>query len=927
VSGIKTRLVVNGEEIITARDPKQSLLQFLRTELSLMGAKNGCAKGHCGTCTVIVNGKAQRACLLQVGKLDNSSIETIEGLTKNGELHPLQIAFAKAGAVQCGFCTPGMIMAAKALLDQNPDPSEDEIKDALKYNLCRCTGYKKIIEAVQMAAAAMQGKIVLNETSEKGWVGEAVVRYDSLAKVKGVPLYTDDFRLGGALEGKLLLSSHPHARIMSIDTATAENAPGVVAVLTAKDIPGRKTFGLIVPHQPVLAEQIVRYTGDPIALVLAESEGQAEAARELIKVEYQPLEIVDNPLRALEEGAPIVHDEGNVLAHIKVRKGDIEAGFARADIILEDNFYVPSIEHAYMEPDACLAKQEEDGIITVWTASQSSFSFQEDISKSLGVPKEKIRVINRTTGGAFGGREEPTVQIHAALGVLKTGRPVRMVLSREELIKMSTKRHAEYLYYKLGATKEGVIISLEVKIVGDTGAYASAGEPVLFRSAVFSSGPYEVPNAKVDAFAVYTNNPPGGAMRGFGSTQPAVAAEIMMDRLASKLDICPFKIRELNGLEPGKQTLGGQVLDYSVGYKETLKLVKEALDKEALPTSKPGKRIGVGVASAMKNVGLGSAMVDGAWSTLKLLSDGRLELGIGSVDSGQGADTVMAQIAAQSVGVSFNTIKIVSSDTGLNMDGGVTTASRQTFVTGNAVRIAGIKFRNLLFKLASEASGIPQKYLEIKNNCIYDIRHQADYKISLPELARLAECRNFSLKAEHFYVAPGTKVLKDCSDNPEFDHEEFRLHFAYCYGTQAAIVEVDENTGEVCVLKVIAAHDVGKVINPSAVEGQIEGGIMMGLGYALTEEFKMKDGQVVTNTLKKLGIPDITQTPKIQSIIIEDHHPYGPYGAKGMGELPMNPTAPAILNAIYNAVGIRLNSLPVSPEKIKDQLFKIKEMK
>lgn len=919
---IETSLLVNGEQVIAMVDPNESVLKFLRKELGLVGAKNGCAKGHCGTCTVIVNGKAQRSCLLRMGKLYGASIETIEGLSKGGDLHPLQVAFAKAGAVQCGFCTPGMIMCAKALLDKNVNPSELDIKNALKHNICRCTGYKKIIEAVKMAASALRGEINLKVGPDQGWVGESIVRKDAISKVKGIPLYTDDFRLEGTLEGKLLLSSHPHARIISIDIRDAEKAPGVVAVLTAKDIPGRKTMGLIIPHQPVLADHIVRFVGDPVALVLAETEEQAEAARDLIRVDYQPFEIVDSPLRALEEDAPQLHEEGNVLAHIKVRKGDVETGFANADVVLEDDFYVPSIEHAYMEPDACLAKPEDDGTITVWTASQSSFSFQDDISQSLGLPKEKIRVINRTTGGAFGGREEPTVQIHAALGVLKTGRPVRMVLSREELIKMSTKRHAEYMRYKIGATKDGLITSLEVKIIGDTGAYASAGEPVLFRSAVFCSGPYEVPNAKVDALAVYTNNPPGGAMRGFGSTQPTFASELMIDKLAVELKMSPFQIREINGLEIGKQTLGGQVLDQSVGYKQTLKAVKDALSKENLPQSKPGKRIGIGIASAMKNVGLGSGMVDGAGATLELLHDGIIELGIGSVDSGQGADTIMAQIAAQSVGVPVSSIQIVASDTSRTLDGGVTTASRQTFVTGNAVRIAGIKFRRALGKFAAEVTGIPYKLLDIKDDYVYDIQ-DSGHKISLKELAKLAASKKCTLKEQHFYVAPNTKVLKDCSDNPEYDPEEFRLHFAYCYGTQAAIVEVDENTGQVEVLKVIAAHDVGKAINPNAVEGQIEGGIIMGLGYALTEEFKMENGKVVTDNMRKLGLPGISRTPQMESILVEDYHPYGPFGAKGMGELPMNPTAPAIVNAIYDAVGIRFTSLPVRPEMIKEMMSKL----
>ncbi|QGP93128.1 putative xanthine dehydrogenase subunit D [Neomoorella glycerini] len=917
---IAVRLTVNGQEVVAEVKPQMTLLEFLRTQLGLVGAKNGCARGHCGACTVIVNGQARRSCLLPMARMDGTVVETIEGLAPNGHLHPLQEAFLAAGAVQCGFCTPGMIMAAKALLDRNPDPSEHEIKEALKHNLCRCTGYVKIIKAVRMAAAALSGRtaVSLAFPQESDVVGRSVPRVDGLAKVKGEPLYTDDFRLEGALEGRALRSPYPHAEILSIDVSAARRAPGIKAVLTAADIPGRKTFGLITPHQPVLAEDRVRYVGDPVALVLGETSEEVEEALKLIKVEYRPLEVIDSPFRALEEHAPDLHEGGNVLAHIKVRKGNIETGFAQADVVLEGDYYVPFIEHGYLEPEAALARVGEDGVLTVWCPSQSSFAFQKDICATLNLPEEKVRVIYRPAGGAFGGREEPTVQILCALGAWVTGRPVRMVMTREESIAVSTKRHAEYLHYRLGATRQGKLTVLEARIIGDTGAYASAGEAVLFRSAAFAGGPYEIPHAKVDAFAVYTNHPPGGAMRGFGSTQPTFAMEVMMDRLAEALGLDPFTLRELNGWDVGKKTLTGQILDHSVGFKETLAKVKEALSKEDLPQPRPGRKRGIGIAAAVKNVGLGSGMVDGAGAILELTTAGELLVKVGCVDTGQGSDTAMAQIAAEATGVPFSAIRVLASDTHQTLDGGVTTASRQTFVSGNAVRIAGGRFRSALLEFVSQEIGYPAEKLTLKNGGVEMLGNTQRISLTLQEIAALAQERGQALRAEYFYIAPRTYPLKERCDNEEFDFEEYRLHFAYCFGTQAAVVEVDEETGEVEVLKVIAAHDVGRPINPLAVEGQIEGAVMMGLGYALSEEFRLKGGQVETNTLAKLRLPKITQTPEIEVLVVDDYHPFGPYGAKGMGELPLNPTAPAIINAIYNAVGVRINSLPATREKIKE---------
>lgn len=910
---------INGEKHHVTVEDRLTLLQFLRERLGLVGAKNGCGKGHCGACTVIVDGKAKRACLLKAADLDGATIQTIEGLGQNGELHPLQKAFIYEGAIQCGFCTPGMIMAAKALLDQNPNPTEEEIKNGLRHNLCRCTGYTSIIRAVKLAARMLKENGTVSLEVPAGAVGSSVLRKDVVAKAMGQPLFTDDFFLENMLFGKLLLSPLPHAEIVSIDTDVAKKMPGVAAVLTAKDIPGRNGFGLMIPHQPVLADKKVRYVGDPVAVVYAETEAQAEAALAGIKVEYNPLPGVFSPLEGIEEGAPLVHEEGNILHHVKVRKGDGEKGFAAAEVIVEGNYYTPLVEHAYLEPEAGLAKVEEDGTVTVWTASQGAFAFRDMIAATLDLPPEMVRVIYRPAGGAFGGKEEPTVQIHCALGAVKTGRPVKMTLTREESIRMSTKRHAEHIYYKTGATKDGKLVAWEARIIADTGAYASLGKPVVFRSAVVATGPYVVPHVKSDAYGIYTNHPPGGAFRGFGSTQVAFAAEVQMDKLARALNMDPIALRRLNALDAGETTMTGQVLGPGVGYRQTLDAVEEALREVRFDPS-PGKKIGVGIASAYKNVGIGAGKQDGAGAAVELTETGVVLLKVGATDMGQGSDTALAQIAAQASGIPYEVIRVLSSDTFCTPDGGETTASRQTFVTGNAVQAAAIRFKQVLQDWISREYGIGPEDMVFHSNLLIDAR-SGKQAATMEEVAKRAKAKGQKLAAEHYYLAPTTYPLPESADHqPGVELARYNIHFAYCFGTQAAVVEVDEETGEVKVLKVIAAHDVGRAIHPQNIRGQIEGSVVMGMGYGLSEEFKLDRGQVVTGNLARLKLPKITQTPEIQPLIIEVEQPEGPFGAKGMGELPINPTAPAIINAIYDAVGVRINSLPATREKILQAL-------
>jgi CO/xanthine dehydrogenase Mo-binding subunit/aerobic-type carbon monoxide dehydrogenase small subunit (CoxS/CutS family) len=906
-------LVINGEKVkVRNEEGSLTLLTFLREKLGLLGAKNGCNQGHCGTCTVIINGRAQKSCVWKLSRLNESKIETIENLSKGGSLHPLQLAFMETGAIQCGFCTPGMIMSAKALLDKNKQPSTQEVKKALKANICRCTGYQKIIEAIQLAASYLRENREFTIAKSKELLAAKEIRNDALEKVTGKPLYVDDLFREGMLYGKLHLSSEPHAEIIEIDTSKAEKIPGVVEVLTAEDIPGEKDFGLIINHQPVLAYDKVRYIGDPIALVIAESQEAAAKGVEEIEVKYKQLPTYYSPAEALVDDAVDIHEDGNILTDIKLRKGNYEDPFAEADVIIEDTYQTPFTEHAYLEPEGCLAEYI-DGRIIVWTPSQDSYEYRNIIAASLNLSEDKVRVITTCTGGAFGGREEPTVQVHTALAALLLKRPVKMVLTREESIRISTKRHAAYLHYKTGATKDGKLVGAEVEIYTDTGAYASAGQPVAGRATSFALGPYQVANAKVDVKAVYTNNLPGGAFRGFGAPQVCFAAEIQMDRLAEKLGMDPIELRLKNALEDGRDTLTGEVVAGGIGFKDCLIKLQEAIAKEEIVNTDNKKRAW-GIAAAYKNVGLGTGLEEETEARIELNSDGSFTLYVGCIDSGQGSDTAMAQIAATALGIDYREVKVLAGDTELTPDIGVTTGSRMVFLSGNAVKGAAEGLKDKILKAVAEVSGVSIDGLYIEDGEVKD-KDTRDLVITLAEIAN----KDIQLFGSYKYIPPRTAPLaKDAIPaTPTAGWD--KLHFAYCYAAHGALVEWDQANNDVKVLKVIAAHDLGKTINLKSVEGQIEGGVAMGLGYALSEDFYLQDGRLVQDNLLKLKLPKTTDMPEVKSILIEENHPDGPYGAKGMSELPVAPVAPAVVNALYRLTGKRLTKIPIDIELLKSE--------
>jgi aldehyde oxidoreductase len=938
----EVRLRVNGREHrVPFDDPERRLLDFIREDLGLTATKCGCGEGHCGACTVLVDGKAELACLKRVGDLDGARVLTLEGLAPPGRLHPLQQAFILEGAIQCGYCTPGMILAAEALLGNNPDPTEAQITRALARNLCRCTGYVKIIKAVRRAAEHLrEGRIDFPRSGlapeDPAPLGRAVPRVDALAKATGELKFADDLRFPGTLHAAVLRSEHPHAVIEELDVSAAQRRPGVAAVLTARDVPGRNAFGLLVADQPVFAETRVRCVGDALAAVVADSAARAREALQHIRVRYQALPVVSGPEEALAPGSVRVHEaavprvgsegegeaeqslEGNVSARKRSGRGEVERGLAEADEVLEEEYRTPFIEHAYLEPESATAVPEPDGRITIHVGSQGPWEDRRQVAAALGWPEERVHIAHLPLGGGFGGKEDITVQIIAALGALKTGRPVRLTFGRRESIRASVKRHAQILRYKTGVKRDGTITAVSARLLADSGAYASVGEVVIQRSVSFGAGPYVVPNVDLEALLVYTNNLPGGAMRGFGNPQSTFAAEVQLNRLAHRLGLDPFEIRLRNILEEGRPTITGERLATSVGARACLLAVREALGRWPRPEPRPGWKLGVGVACSYKNVGLGTGLDDYAGASGEILSGGWLRVRVGSAEMGQGSDTTMAQIAAQALGWPYSRVLVESGDTDRDPASLITTASRQTFVTGNAVLQMTRELRQKLQAWLARRLEVPAEAQELRGTAFVD-RRSGRALISLEELAGALADEGTTLKTEVRYSAPQTSPQLREPPGGRRQGDD-RLHAAYCFGAQAVALEVQEATGRVRVLRVIAASDAGRVVNPTAVEGQIEGGVVMGLGYALSEEFRLEQGRIVTDTLAKLGLWRASAVPAIECIIVENPHAEGPFGAKGMSELPVSMAAPAVVSALHEALGVWLTRIPATPQRILEAL-------
>ena len=826
-----------------------SLMCFLRDELRLTSVKDGCSEGACGTCTVIIDGKAVKACVQKISNLDGKSVITAEGLSER-EKQVYSHAFSEAGAVQCGFCIPGMVMCAKALIDKNPSPSPEDVKYAIRNNLCRCTGYKKIEEAILLAAEIIRENREITNPVSTGLLGESMNRVDASAKALGEAKYADDFYMDGMVYGSALRSEYPRAEILSIDKSEAESMDGVLCVMTAEDIPGTQKVGHLKRDWDVIVPvgKTTHYLGDAVALVAAETPEILEKAKKAIKVEYKPLDGVFSPAEAMKDGAPLVHEDGNLLSEEHLVRGDAEKVISESRYSVTNHYSLPFTEHAFMETE-CAVAFPEDGGIHIISGDQGIYQTQRECSDALGLPPEKVRVSAAMVGGGFGGKEDMSVQHHAALLAQKTGRPVKVKLTRQESILVHPKRHAMEIDLTTACDENGRLTAMKAVIISDTGAYASLGGPVLQRACTHAAGPYNYQNIDITGRAYYTNNPPAGAFRGFGVPQSCFATECNLNQLAEMAGLTPFEIRYINAVRPGDTLPNGQIADENTAIVETLDAVREICEKNPK----------AGIACAIKNSGLGVGVPDTGRCRITV-KDGKVHVTSSAACIGQGMGTVQIQMLCQTAGLTPDMIVYDTPDTKYSPNAGNTTASRQTLFTGEAAVRAASLLKGALDKEGSLSA----------------------------------------LNGREFYGE-----YTGVTDKMGSPKEHPVSHVAYSYATQ--VVELNDNG---TIKRVVAAHDVGTPVNPKALEGQIEGGVVMSLGYALTESFPLEQGRPMAK-LGTLGLFRADKTPDVVPIII-DRRMNGPaFGAKGIGEISSIPTAPAVQLAYYNRDGKFRTRLPL----------------
>ncbi len=839
---------LNHEKTEVNEDGK--LLVYLRDVAKLKSVKDGCSEGACGTCMVLVDGKATKACVLTLARLEGKQVLTVEGLTER-EKEIYVYAFGEAGAVQCGFCIPGMVICAKGLLDQNPNPTRDEVAFALRNNICRCTGYKKIIDAVILVAELLQKEEATLEGNSDWKLGARAHRIDVKEKVLGYGEYVDDMEIESVVVASAVRSAYPRALVKEINVEEAKAYPGVIDVFTAKDIPGSVKVGHLKQDWDTMIPvgSCTRYVGDAVALVVAETKEALEQGKKLVKVEYEELTCITNPYEAMKEDAPQLHEDtpGNLLARKFVTRGDARTAIANSKYVIRESFSTPFTEHAFLEPECAIAMPQGDGLL-IYSTDQSVYDTQHECSAMLGLPAEKIEVINKLVGGGFGGKEDMSVQHHAALAAYLTKRNVKVKLTRAESLAIHPKRHPMDMDFTMGCDENGIIQGVLATVISDTGAYASLGGPVLERACTHAAGPYNYQNFEIEGKAYYTNNPPAGAYRGFGVTQTCFATEMLLTKMAEKVGISPWEIRYRNAIRPGQELPNGQIVDESTGLVETLEAVKEAFDKNPY----------VGIACAMKNAGLGVGIPDFGRCMLAV-EDGVVKIRSGASCIGQGLGTVLTQMVIEVTGLKIEQVCYEASNTKNAPNSGTTSGSRQTLVTGEATMRAA--------KLLKEA--LETQSLE-------------------------------GLEGRQYY---GEYVGK--TDPLGADIKNPVSHVAYGYATQVCIL--NEN-GE--VEKIVAAHDVGKAVNPLSIEGQIEGGVVMSLGYALTEKYPLENC-VPKAKFGTLGLFRANKTPDVESIIIEKEGLDVAGGAIGIGEITSIPTAPAIAGAYYKLNGEFQTVLPL----------------
>jgi xanthine dehydrogenase molybdenum-binding subunit len=865
---------LNGEHTSIEYEAGMHLLEVLRDVCGLTSPKDGCApQGYCGCCTVLIEGRAALSCLRDPASVAGRAVTTLEGLPVE-QRALIADAFVREGALQCGYCTPGLAVRACSLLRHGPEPDAQAVARSISGHLCRCTGYHRIVDAILTAGEAWDDGATRSGSAPRNslffgerfgltraspaattGIGSSSPRFRGRALTLGEKPYVADMLAEGMLHGAAVLSRHPRARVLRIDPGVALALPGVERVITARDVPGQRFVGLIRPDWPVFVAEgeLTRCVGDLLALVLADTPFRARGAAKALEesVEYEVLEPVTDPFEALEASAPPVHEGGNLLEVCSFTRGDVESALAKAAHVVEQRFTTQRVEHAFLEPEACLAEPVGDDAVKVYTQGQGVHDDQAQIAAVLDLPPTAIEVVLVANGGAFGGKEDLSVQAQTALAARVTGRPVRTVLTREQSIRLHPKRHPITLDYVVGADEEGRLTAVRARIVGDTGAYASVGMKVLERAAGHSCGPYRVPNVTVEAKTVYTNNPPCGAMRGFGANQAAFAIEGMMDLLAERVGVDGYDIRERNILGPGDRFATGQRLTESCGIRQTLEAVRDVYKGATC----------AGIGCGIKNTGIGNGMDDSGRLLLRVLEGGRLEILTGYTEMGQGLYTVLRQVVQEETALPPGCMSVrTSSDP--RVPCGMTTASRATALLTEAGRIAARK-------LAADLQGAP--------------------------LGELAGREYLGEYVCDFTTKPG-----------EWDADPV-THMTFSYATQVVILD---ERGRLA--RVVAAHDVGRAINPLLCSGQIEGSVHMGLGYALSEDLPCTGGHPDSLLLRDLGILKAKDTPPIDVILIEVPDEVGGYGSKGVGEIGLVPTAGAVAGALFAYDGKRRFSLPMS---------------
>ena len=904
-AGAVIRFLVNGEARLYSGNPAKRLADVLRDDFGLTGTKIGCNAGDCGACTVLIDGKQMCSCLTAVAQVGGRAVTTVEGLAGSDTLAQLQRAFHKHGAAQCGICTPGMLMAAADLLSRNPRPDTDQVKDALGGVLCRCTGYQKIIEAVLDAAHAELPPAPANGAA----IGARAPKVDGVAKLTGEERYGADDIPADALWLRVARSPHHHASFALGDVAAFAAAhPGIVRVLTARDVPSNG-FG-IYPHikdQPVLADGVVRFRGEAVLALVGTREAVESVTDAELPIDYKVLPPVMGIEAAATPGAPLVQADkpGNILLDGGVKKGDAAAAFASCAAIAEAAFETGFVEHAYIEPEAGWARRVGDRL-EIHVTTQTPYMDRDEMAVVMKLEREQIRIVPTACGGGFGGKLDMSVQPLIGVAAWLLNQPVACVYTRPESMASSTKRHPARIHIKAGCDAKGKLVAIETQADFDTGAYASWGPTVATRVPIHASGPYVVPHVTARGRAYFTHCHPSGAFRGFGVPQGAIAHEAMMDELADQLGMDRLAFRRLNALKAGDATATGQVLQHSAGLPQCLAALKPHWELAlancaAFNRQAKGKRRGAGIGCMWYGIG-NTSLSNPSTMRIGLSAKGELTLYNGAVDIGQGSNTILTQIAADALGLPMGQFRIVMGDTDLTADAGKTSASRQTFVSGKATELAGRDLRRKLLELL-EAS--PDAALSLDGSVIKAIDANGERSYDLAWLP-----------PRH-----GTDVLQgagtfDPPTSPQDADGQGVPYATYAFAAQIALVEVDCEFGTVKVLEIVAAHDVGKAINPTQVEGQIQGGTIQGLGLALMEEYL--PGR--TENLHDYLIPTIGDIPKMTCILIEDAEPLGPSGAKGVGEPGLIPTAPAILGAIHHATGVRMRQVPVLPHRLRAAL-------